>query len=378
MRVVIVVIIACILTGAAAASLLASATHYHREVAPKLESVDQLKREWTGTHVPVEIAVQTIAVGDGNRIAILGRQTLRVSSDGGDTWKVISGGNGGRLATIDGGTTYKSPETSSRFIDVRDLCGADAAVITASDRVYFKAMCEHTTQLWSVPLQGDNEPWNIVDFVYDSDPSKSLAVYGPGHNLVRAGTRILVDADLPTGPALLTTDDDGKHWHAVWQGARRDADLIALSFTDDHTGWMLMGDSTLRKTVDGGSSWKDIARLSTFSDKRGLAMSFADSQAGFIVGAGGLILSTTDGGATWRQQESPTTARLYNVVTADGARAWAVGEKGTILETLDGGSRWQTVDLGIDKDIYSGLAAKNGRALILGKGQLFTSPMGVR
>jgi len=265
--------------------------------------------------------------------------------------------------TLDGGNSFRnvdqlgSPLPSS--VNIKKLCSAESAVLTPSGRLYVKAICDHTTRLWrSIPTRNEADSWNVVSFTYETDPSNG--VYSAGHNLTLAGERVLIETNLATGSALLTTDDNGANWYPWWQGSPEDAGIVGLSFVDERTGWILEGNGSLLRTIDGGRRWNSLSRLPSELAGKFNALEFADSQTGFIVGVGGLLLVTTDGGLTWERKNPSTTVDLYKLAAADAKRVWAVGQNGTVLETSDGGAHWRRVELGVEKDIRFGLTAQPG------------------
>lgn len=340
------------------------------------EEMPQLSDHWVKSTVPLGKWGQVVAFANDGRVVLAGRGTILTSlDDGKKIWKLLSGGEGSHRSTFDGGNTYRKinqlGESLSSSIEVREFCSPESAVITPSGRLYVKTVCEHITQLWSIPIRNASDPWNVVSFTYERDPSEG--VYSPGQNFALMGDRVLIDALLPTGPALLTTDDNGATWYALWRGSHKDSGIIGLSFINEPVGWMLQGNGAVRKTTDGGHTWAKVSKLSSELAKKGYSLDFVDSQTGFIVGLDGLILLTNDGGRTWQQRSANTTVNLYKVAAADAKRAWSVGEKGTVLETSDGGANWRRIDLGIEKDLHFNLTVKGGTAWIVSDGFTFHS-----
>jgi hypothetical protein len=330
---------------------------------------------WLKENVPRGQGGDVIAISSNGWTAVVGQATILISPSGRRSWKVLDGGKGGFRSTIDGGTTFRDVDQLGRPLPTslsrKELCPAESAVLTTSGRLYVKTVCEHTTQLWSIPTRSQSEAWNVVSFTYERDPSNGI--YSAGHNLTLIGERVLIDTNLPTGPALLTTDDNGGTWYPWWHGAAEDAGIVGLSFIDEQTGWMLQGNGRLLKTVNGGRRWDSLTQLPSEFAGKFTALEFADSQTGFIVGLNGLAFVARDGGRSWEQKNVSTTADLYKLAAADAKRVWAVGNKGTLMETVDGGEHWQRVALGVDKDIRFGLTVKDGIAWLISDGALFRS-----
>lgn len=359
-------------------SILSSCQSYHgaaqssrADSSVKLQEkiVSQPKRadSWLKDEVPRGQGGDVIAFSNDGWTAIAGQGTVLLSPVGGRSWKVLNGGKGSFRLTIDGGSTYRNVDQLGKplpsSLSIKKLCSAESAVLTSSGRLYVKTICEHTTQLWSIPTRNQTETWNVVSFTYETDPSNG--VYSAGHNLTLVGERVLIDTNLPTGSALLTTDDNGATWYPWWHGSAEDAGIVGLSFIDERTGWMLEGNGRLLKTLDGGRRWDSLTQLPSELAGKFNALDFADSQTGFIAGLDGLLFVARDGGRTWERKDASTTADLYKLAAADAKRVWAVGNKGTVLETADGGEHWRKVELGVDKDIRFGLTVKDGTAWLV-------------
>ena len=320
------------------------------------------KDEWVKTLLPDEGEV--VAFGESGRVVISGSGTILQSLDGGQSWQPLISGDGDYFYTKDGGKTYLADDSNpaSRIIKVKDLCSVESSVIIASRRLYLTTVCEHTEQVWSVPIETRSGLWHIRNFTYKNDPENGA--YGPRSNIVNAGGRILVDAVLPEGPALMTTNDEGATWRPFWHDKHSEALIVALDFINGQQGWMLKADGILLSTIDGGHTWKMVSTLPSEAAGHLFSMDFIDITTGFLVGEKGLILATNDGGHNWKQQASNTKQSLYKVAAADGQQAWAVGERGTVIETKDGGAHWRRVELNLDKNIDN-LAVKDKVAWIV-------------
>ena len=137
-------------------------------------------------------------------------------------------------------------------------------------------------------------------------------------------------------------------------------------------GWTGTG-LGLRKTTDGGATWRDIALPGS---GHVTALRFIDENVGWVAGffirdvqfgcaqaappgatpCRGVVLRTTDGGATWRVVlEVDTNGAAGEPIQAlqavDGTRAWVVVRTaacdaacpGVLRRTTDGGATWTTV-----------------------------------
>ncbi len=68
-----------------------------------------------------------------------------------------------------------------------------------------------------------------------------------------------------------------------------------------------------------------------------VAVSFVNANTGWVLGANGTILRSTDGGASWTRQASGTTNHLYAASFVNTTTGWVLGANGTILNTTTGG-----------------------------------------
>jgi predicted CXXCH cytochrome family protein len=142
--------------------------------------------------------------------------------------------------------------------------------------------------------------------------------------------------------------------------------LNAVSFVDTQTGYAVgnrdatLGQGTVLKTSDGGSSWTTltVSYLSSTGVPTPLnttmrAVSFRDASTGWIAGDTGLVLFTQDGGATWTSQKSGAQV-MYGVAAGDGATGHLVGANGVMLRTVNDGLGWLGQQQGTTARLNSG------------------------
>lgn len=74
-----------------------------------------------------------------------------------------------------------------------------------------------------------------------------------------------------------------------------------------------------------------------------LALSFSDATSGYVVGKSGTIIKTTNGGRTWQPVQSPgqKTTDLTSVWFTDALNGWVGTYDGHIFHTNDGGETWE-------------------------------------
>jgi photosystem II stability/assembly factor-like uncharacterized protein len=326
---------------------------------------------WRRQPVPLEKSADIIVFGNDELTVIAGTGTILTSRNDGETWEVLSTGQGDLRITTDGGATYTEVRRDSSIIKANDLCNVESAVIGPSSRLYLKSVCEHTAQIWSVPIKSTSEPWHVVSFTYESDPSNG--VFGPGSDFIIAGDKVFIEGSTPSGAAILTSEDNGSSWKPFWKASFFGAGLSAFDFLDQNTGWILLSDGELRRTSDGGRSWATISTLPHELVERVYSLKFTNMSKAFVVGSEGLILTTSDGGITWQRQDSRVSFNLYKVSAADPRHAWATGNSSVVLETFDGGTTWETVKLDIKDHIFHKLSIKNGEAFVCSDKSIFRS-----
>lgn len=157
-----------------------------------------------------------------------------------------------------------------------------------------------------------------------------------------------------------------------------DADLFAVDFVDDETGWAAGTDGVIVRTDNAGNSWR---RQSVPIDADITTLRFRDRFTGFAGGRFRGVLVTTDGGRNWTHDTAVATpvsdfsvdgeftfalggrslfrtddAKTWTRVGAlqagsldfvDDRNGWAAGEE--VLTTDDGGRTWTEIDTGVSE-----------------------------
>ena len=154
---------------------------------------------------------------------------------------------------------------------------------------------------------------------------------------------------------ILHTKDGATTWQAQLGGDpdATDRELWEVFFLDAKHGWARGGAEKLLRTSDGGASWEDLGRLSQHE----LSMNFVSPQTGFT--ASGDIKRTDDGGRTWKHvapcavnMEVDGLARkmncyFRNMIFPSATVGYAVGQLSgggksgaVVARTKDGGDSW--------------------------------------
>ncbi|MFC5861773.1 P-loop NTPase fold protein [Acidicapsa dinghuensis] len=196
---------------------------------------------------------------------------LRVTSDGGKTWRALP----------------NTPDTavgSIQFFDNRRGVGVNGTGGLAV--------------LMNVPIgdivstQDGGTTWSKVSNPFSGGNGNSIVAFSDA--TFEQGCTVY-DFNL----SHITCLNQGK-----WAAAKMNQLLFYLygiSFSAPNEAWAVGDNGTLIHTTDGGTSWVSQGS-GTMEHLRGV--SFADKSNGWIVGTGGTILHTTDGGTTWKPQES--------------------------------------------------------------------------
>jgi photosystem II stability/assembly factor-like uncharacterized protein len=150
-----------------------------------------------------------------------------------------------------------------------------------------------------------------------------------------------------SGCVLRRSDDGGMSFSAIPVSCK--PGIASLAFPSAQTGYLLLADGSVSKTVDGGVTWTaggaipgtEAAGVTGPSDSP-TDVFFTDDNTGFAVtrgASGGAVYRTSDGGSTWFQRTTSPQA-LNGIYFPDPAIGYAVGAANTVLKTSDGGETW--------------------------------------
>jgi len=175
-----------------------------------------------------------------------------------------------------------------------------------------------------------------------------------------------------TDSALLFTHDGGASWADL--GPRRGLDGVSgLFFLEADRGWLagVTPGSASRlvvlDTADGGSSWRERPiETSDLSGGRSYAdatVHFVDADYGWLLGrvatgaavSVGELLATTDGGDSWQRLPPPPVAGRFVFLSAERGFMTGAPVSERLYRTLDGGRSWRELRLPV--------SAAPGRAL---------------
>ncbi len=140
------------------------------------------------------------------------------------------------------------------------------------------------------------------------------------------------------------TTDAGKTWN-IQLNTPQDT-WMKISMADEMHGWAITYNAKLAVTNNGGKDWIVKDDLNTYMPNTIL---FYDSLNGLVAGSGGVIVKTTDGGRNWESIIKSATAYnadLWDIIFIDDSTGWICGGEGIrsndgiILKTTNGGSNW--------------------------------------
>lgn len=145
------------------------------------------------------------------------------------------------------------------------------------------------------------------------------------------------------GCALRRSDDGGDTFFRLPFSARDSgcpAGVASFSFPTDKSGYLLLADSRVLATADGGRSF---SRRTAVPGGANDILCTADRTC-FTTGQS--IQRTGDGGVSWTQVGSAAGQPLIGIERADALTLYAVGSARTVVKSIDGGATWTRKTVG--------------------------------
>jgi photosystem II stability/assembly factor-like uncharacterized protein len=288
---------------------------------------------WFAQTAPNDESYFGLHVFDANTAVAVGSNGFIIrTTDGGDTWNVVTSGSTDRLHRVSfAGNTGWAVGLNSAILKTTDAgltwTPQDAGVTTHFR--YVHCVDENTVWLASSPWGTPNMDGYVMKTTNGGD-SWEVKLTQPS-NVV-----CFVDADsgcAGSSGGVYRSTDGGDNWQFVDMGAPRAISQIV--FVDSLTGWAVCQEGFMAKTTDCGRTW---AQQQYGTDRTVNDMFFLDPDRGwYITGDPATIAATVDGGVTWTFQTCPTTTAVREVMFADENVGWIVGYYGTVLRTVTGG-----------------------------------------
>ena len=254
----------------------------------------------------------------------IGSQTIFKSSDGGNTWSLLTipagvnslfnmgmgneknaifvGGQGQLLSTRDGGISF----TISNLPDnIGDVFFVDSTTAYAAG-----------TNIWKTTDAGNN--WVKLYSLTSCCNSRSLYFLNAQIGWVFGDYGLYKSVNAGVDWQLIPTQFSNSQNKAIF-------------FLNSDTGYIsraYYGGHYLQRTLDGGVSWTTIfaAFLGPYLD-----IHFVSDKMGYI-SVGSRIYKTQDGGNTWTSEVNLVSNTLIELHFSDPNHGWACGLQGTILK----------------------------------------------
>lgn len=327
---------------------------------------------WSSTSLSAENSMTfSVAPTDPSTLyAAIWQEGLRVSNDGGETWRELSspstgvpwtvavhpassetvylGATDGVFLTRNGGSSWTRIGDLPTGVEVHALAisPAEPASMLAGTCCYMGGVyrSEDAGASWQVAnhgLDGDSNIW-------------SVAAHASG--VVYAGANGGASAEL----SVFRGSAWGRRWHARDWGIPPDVWIrsMAVSPVDPDVAFAAAG-TALYRTTNGGGSWS-TATLPTPSAAHSVAIAPSNAQVVYAGGAytvlaqgafGTAVFKSTDGGATWTTASRglPPAGEVSDLEvdpTNPNVVYAAVGNAG-VFKSTDGGSTWLNHRVGI-------------------------------
>lgn len=138
------------------------------------------------------------------------------------------------------------------------------------------------------------------------------------------------------------TTDGGATWKTVYSVNLSVESIRDIAFSGSSKGVAVTKNGNILVTSDGGENWVKYNYSQYVNNLVGAA--WVTSSIGFVAGDKGLVLKTTDGGATWDVQTIPgVTDDLTKILFTSTTNGYVIGKNGAIASTVDGGNTWNVI-----------------------------------
>jgi photosystem II stability/assembly factor-like uncharacterized protein len=300
------------------------------------------------------------------------------TTDGGDTWNLLSPGTNANFygidfydlnlgwavtsgvgivtRTTDGGATW-SPQVvydhsllEVKFIDALNgwVAGGDndgnSGIFYSSDGglTWNQQYNPTHNELWSVFTSDQQNVWAVGEYgtiLHTSDAGNTWKYQAEGSGNILFGIDAPDTLNVWTtgdwGRVVLHSNDGGFTWvhQDVGDGYGY---LYDVSFADELHGAVVGGSGLIYTTTNGGQTWtlRDAGNFSWYG------VEFTDSLTGWVVSvSSGVIKNTSDGGNTWTYQYASSGEYFMDVMFLNDTLGWGCGftfSNSFVVRTTDG------------------------------------------
>jgi photosystem II stability/assembly factor-like uncharacterized protein len=283
------------------------------------------------TQYPIGRKIFFMSENKGFKTIFNSKDTLYLTSDGGNNW-LTSNGNlktslnsiffinsqsgwgvgkyGNSIKTNNGGLNWiSSSDNSCSYNDIQSLSFIDSSNGYAGCRGGIVLKTSNSGINWIPYFTGDTS--NIVQLCFRS-PNVGFAANSIGK--------------------ILKTTNGGENWSCL---LTTNSDQRSIYFIDNNTGWAGAGE-TLYKTTDGGLNWSTRFMNGMIVIN---SIYFINQETGWATGWN--ILKTTDGGNSWVGKLTGTQNFFGSVFFKSENLGWVNKQSdGEILKTTNGGNNW--------------------------------------
>ncbi len=136
-------------------------------------------------------------------------------------------------------------------------------------------------------------------------------------------------------------------WSAQVSGTVND--IASVCAVSDMVGWIAGNGATVRKTINGGTTWTDANPNPGVISGDIYNIYASDANTAFVTTTPGAtnIYRTVDGGTTWTLEFSQTGGFIDAIQMISASEGYAIGDPvgglWTILRTTDGGDTWARI-----------------------------------
>ncbi|HPN35562.1 MAG TPA: FlgD immunoglobulin-like domain containing protein [bacterium] len=150
-----------------------------------------------------------------------------------------------------------------------------------------------------------------------------------------------------SAPYQFTTLPPSEGWERKISGFNRE--FRDLHFMDENTG-VIVGDSLVIRTTDGGETWSSVYPGTAWINFRGVY--FPSATVGYAFGSYDHVAKTTNSGATWSLLGTGSGHYLNNGFFVTDLLGWVITDAGGITKTTDGGVTWTMQSSGTGRQLF--------------------------